>query len=75
MTNPEKAPDPVGFQVEWENEHGEIVEATDVVADTTVRPLRESLRKHLSKYLQPPYTDQPQPPARPEEPPKDHPPS
>jgi hypothetical protein len=58
MANPENVPDPYGFQVEWDNADGETVEATDVVADTTVRPLRESLRKRL----RPPYNGQPFPP-------------
>ncbi len=75
MTNPEKAPDAVSVQVQWEDENGEAVEAADVVVDTTVRPAPESRRKHLIKYLQPADTDQPQPPARPEEPPRDNPPS
>ncbi len=131
MTTPEKGPDPIDFQVEIITEDGEIIEVTDVVSDTTVRPLRESLRKHLkppfngqpfppevqaeiermralasgeeddiitiddsnsisdntvrparesirkalSKYLQPPYTAQPLPPAGQQEPPKDNPPS
>ncbi len=75
MTNPEKAPDPIDFQVQLITEDGEITEVTDVTSDTTVRPVPESRRKHLIKYLQPPYTDQPLPPARPEEPPRDNPPS
>jgi hypothetical protein len=58
MTNPEKAPDPAGIQIQMDSEDSETVEIVNVVSDTTVRPMRESLRKHLK----PPYNGQPFPP-------------
>lgn len=48
MTNPEKAPVPDEPEIQLDSLNCDICEPTDVVIDTTVRPMRESLRKGLN---------------------------
>ena len=70
MPNPENDPCPAEGRADSLN--SEIVEVTGGTVDTTVRPMRESLRKRLK----PPYNCQPLPPALPpQEPPQEQPPS
>ena len=45
MANPEKSPAPDQPAIECDSLNSELFEPTDVVIDTTVRPMRESLRK------------------------------
>jgi hypothetical protein len=56
MANSEKGPVSEKDQVQFDSLNIDIVEPTDVVADNTVRPMRDSLRRWLKL---PPY-DKPQ---------------
>jgi hypothetical protein len=47
MANPEKIPVPDQPEIQLDSLNSEIFEPTDVVIDTTIRPMRESLRKRL----------------------------
>jgi hypothetical protein len=47
MSNSEKSPIPDEPPIQWDSLNSEVVEPTDVVVDTTVRPMREALRKRL----------------------------
>ena len=59
MANPEKQPALDKDHVRTDALNMDIVEPTDVVEDTTVRPMRDSLRKWLKL---PPYDKPPQAP-------------
>jgi len=47
MANPEKHAASEQPENQWDSLNCEVFEPTDVVIDTTVRPMRESLRKAL----------------------------
>ena len=49
MTNPQNANDPEKEQVSWDSLNTDILEPTGGTIDTTVRPMRESLRKRLKQ--------------------------
>jgi hypothetical protein len=49
MANPEKVPVPDQPELQRDSLNSDVFEPTDLVIDTTVRPMRESLRKRLKQ--------------------------
>ena len=58
MANPEKSPDTPEGELQLDSLNCEDIELVSTECDTTIRPMRESLRK----LLRPPYNGQPFPP-------------
>jgi hypothetical protein len=69
MATSESLPAPSSNSFQADSLDCDIVEPTGGVVDTTVRPMRESLRKRLK----PPYSGQPPTSQPPQEPPQDKP--
>ena len=62
MANSEKTPAPDDSEIQGDSLNSQIFEPTDVVIDTTVRPMRESLRKGIKPMngrQEPPETPSP----------------